>query len=84
MSRVSASAVYQRIVEDLTRFWGMMAKPMLQKLLKKLGSGENSLTRDDLLRLVDLLEKERLVQVLGLGAVSGQTAKYREWIMKEA
>ncbi len=70
--------VYGRILADMKAVWGEMAVAMLRKRLRDVDVSDPArLTRDDLVRIVHLLQEKTLPAVLG---PDGADLKARLWL----
>lgn len=73
-------AAYDRIAADLRTIWGDMALAMLRKRLRDVRADPETLTRDQLAQVVDLLRAKTLPSVLGEEGAEVKAQQYRAWI----
>ena len=71
------SVVYARILADMEAIWGEMAAAMLRKRMRDVQADASRLTRENLLRVVQLLREKTLPAVLG---PEGAESKARVWM----
>ena len=73
-------AAYERIEADMRAIWGDMALAMLRKRLRDVDASLDSLTREQLERIVDLLRAKTLPSVLGEEGAEAKAKQYLGWI----
>ncbi len=71
---------YDRIEADLRAIWGDMALAMLRKRLRDVHADLSTLTRDDLVKIIDLLRARTLPSVLGEEGAETKAAQYLAWV----
>jgi hypothetical protein len=77
---MDAHAVYMSILEDMRSIWGELAIFMLKKRVQDVEADPESLTREDLLKIVKLLQEKTLPSTLGPEGANRKAAIYRSWI----
>lgn len=73
-------AAYERIETDMRSIWGDMALAMLRKRLRDVDASLDTLTEDQLERVVDLLRAKTLPSVLGEEGAEAKAKVYLGWI----
>lgn len=71
------SEVFDRILADMKAIWGEMAAAMLRKRMRDVQADAEHLTREQLVRVVQLLKEKTLPSVLG---PEGAETKARAWM----
>ena len=75
------AAVYDRILADMRAVWGEMAVAMLRKRLRDVEVSDPALlTRDLLVRIVQLLREKTLPSVLGPEGAELRAKVWLSWV----
>ncbi|OGS48704.1 MAG: hypothetical protein A3K68_02040 [Euryarchaeota archaeon RBG_16_68_13] len=77
---MDARAAYDRIEADMRGIWGDMAPAMLRKRLRDVQATLESLSREELQRVVELLRARTLPSVLGTDGAEAKATQYLTWI----
>ena len=80
MSAVGVKAAYLRIEADLRAIWGDMALAMLRKRLRDVHADPDSLTEEELNRVVQLLRERTLPSVMGDDGAEAKAKQYLAWV----
>jgi hypothetical protein len=80
MIPVGVQAAYERIAEDMRSIWGDMALAMLRKRVRDVQADPNSLTAQDLEKIVDLLRAKTLPSILGEDGAEAKARLYLAWV----
>ncbi len=73
-------ASYERIAADMRAIWGDMALALLRKRLRDVGADPETLTREDLEKIVELLRAKTLPSVLGEEGAEAKAKQYLAWV----
>ena len=74
-------AAFERISQDMHTIWGDMAQAMLRKRLRDVDAQLESLTREKLEKIVDLLRARTLPSILGEEGAEAKAKQYLVWIL---
>ncbi len=74
------SEVYDRILADMRSVWGEMAAAMLRKRLRDVGADAARLTREHLVRIVQLLRDRTLPSILGPDGADRKARLWMAWV----
>ncbi len=72
--------VYNRILNDMRTIWGEMAVFMIKKRAKDVDADLGNLTRDDLVKIIELLRQKTLPATLGPDGAEAKAKQYRSWL----
>ena len=75
---------YDLIVADMRAIWGDMAPAMLRKRLRDVRANPGSLTRTDLVKIVQLLRERTLPSVMGEEGAEAKANQYLAWVVDGA
>ncbi len=75
---------YELIVADMRAIWGDMAPAMLRKRLRDVRADPGSLTRTDLVKIVQLLRERTLPSVMGEEGAEAKANQYLAWVVDGA
>jgi len=81
---VGVQAAYDLIVADMRAIWGDMAPAMLRKRLRDVRANPGSLTRTDLVKIVQLLRERTLPSVMGEEGAEAKANQYLAWVVDGA
>ena len=76
---MGVQAAYDLIVADMRAIWGDMAPAMLRKRLRDVRANPGSLTRTDLVKIVQLLRERTLPSVMGEEGAEAKANQYLAW-----
>lgn len=71
---------FARIETDMRAIWGEMAHAMLRKRLRDVRANADSLTSEDVGRIVELLRERTLPSILGDDGAEAKAALWRSWV----
>ena len=74
------SDVYNRILNDMRTIWGEIAVFMLKKRARDVNADMANLTKEDLLKIIDLLRQKTLPATLGPDGAEAKAKQYRSWL----
>lgn len=77
---MAVTIAYERIAADLHAIWGDMAFAMLRKRLRDVHAELATLTRDDLVKIVQLLRERTLPAVIGEEGAEAKATQYLAWV----
>lgn len=77
-------AAYELIEADMRAIWGDMAPAMLRKRLRDVRANPGSLTRTDLVKIVQLLRERTLPSVMGEEGAEAKANQYLAWVVDGA
>lgn len=72
--------VVRRIAADLEKIWGEMAVFMIKKRLRDVGATPDTITDEQLLKMITLLERKTLASTLGVQEAHRMSERYRRWV----
>ncbi len=75
--------VYESILDDMRGIWGELAVFMLRKRVQDVDADPDALTRDDLLKIIKLLQDKTLPSTLGPEGANRKAALYRSWVQRD-
>ena len=81
---MDVQAAYDLIVADMRAIWGDMAPAMLRKRLRDVRANPGSLTRTDLVKIVQLLRERTLPSVMGEEGAEAKANQYLAWVVDGA
>ena len=81
---MGVQAAYDLIVADMRAIWGDMAPAMLRKRLRDVRASPGSLTRTDLVKIVQLLRERTLPSVMGEEGAEAKANQYLAWVVDGA
>jgi len=81
---VAVQTAYELIVADMRAIWGDMAPAMLRKRLRDVRADPGSLTRTDLVKIVQLLRERTLPSVMGEEGAEAKANQYLAWVVDGA
>ena len=81
---MGVQAAYDLIVADMRAIWGDMAPAMLRKRLRDVRANPGSLTRTDLVKIVQLLRERTLPSVMGDEGAEAKANQYLAWVVDGA
>ncbi|TLZ66377.1 MAG: hypothetical protein E6K06_04870 [Methanobacteriota archaeon] len=81
---MGVQAAYDLIVADMRAIWGDMAPAMLRKRLRDVRANPGSLTRTDLVKIVQLLRERTLPSVMGEEGAEAKANQYLAWVVDGA
>ncbi|HKZ48469.1 MAG TPA: hypothetical protein VJ397_06750 [Thermoplasmata archaeon] len=76
--------VYDRILGDMRSIWGDVADFMLKKRLTDVHSERARLSKDELVRIVQLLREKTLPATLGREGAERKALRYLSWVKEIA
>ena len=81
---MAVQTAYELIVADMRAIWGDMAPAMLRKRLRDVRADPGSLTRTDLVKIVQLLRERTLPSVMGEEGAEAKANQYLAWVVDGA
>ena len=76
--------VYDRILGDMRSIWGDVADFMLKKRMTDIHSERARLSKDELVRIVQLLREKTLPATLGREGAERKASAYLSWVKEIA
>lgn len=77
---MGVASAYERIAADIHAIWGDMALAMLRKRLRDVHAELATLTREDLVKIVQLLRDRTLPSVIGEEGAAARASQYLTWV----
>lgn len=77
---MDVEAVYKSILNDMKLIWGELAIFMLKKRVQDVDADPERLTKEDLLKIVELLQEKTLPATLGPEGARRKATVYKSWI----